>query len=96
MSKTAARLTRAEQASYQRILNELAQRRGVLRFVVFARDAEPDPDYPGYWRSATADMITNLPLELNERALDAIGFLWTIEPEPDNDDEGTELNGWNG
>lgn len=88
MSRTAARLERAEQATHQRTLAELRRRRGWLRFVVYARDAEPHPDFPGYWRSETADMITDLPPALNQQALDIIDFLWTVEPEPqDNDDE---------
>ena len=86
MGKTSARLLRAEQASHQRTLEELAKRRGVLRFVVYAGDAEPHPGYPGAWRSATVELIESLPPELNERALDAIGYSWAILPEPDNDE----------
>ena len=87
MGKTAARLTRAEQASHQRTLEELAQRRGVLRWVCYVGDAEPDPVYPGYWRSETFELLVSLPPSLNQRGLEAIGYEWNIEPEPDNDDE---------
>lgn len=87
MSKTAARLLRAEQAGHQRTLGELAKRRGVLRWVCVASDAEPDPVYPGFWRSATFDMLASLPPALARQGMDAIGYEWEIEPAPDNDDE---------
>jgi len=86
MSKTAARLTRAEQASHQRTLEELAQRRGVLRWVCYAGDAEPDPLYPGYWRSATFELLVSLPYSFSQRGLEAVGYEWNIQPEPDNDE----------
>ena len=81
MSKTAARLTRAEQETHRRVLAELANRRGVLRWVCFAGDAEPDPAWPGYWRSETFDMLVSLPPSLSKQGMDAIGYEWEIEPE---------------
>ena len=73
---------RAEQAGHQRTLAELAQRRGVLRWVCYASDAEPFPNEPGFWRSDTFDLLANLPGELIERGMEAIGYIWEIEPEP--------------
>ena len=87
MSKTAARLLRAEQAGHQRTLGELAKRRGVLRWVCVASDAEPDPVYPGFWRSATFDMLASLPPALAQKGADALGYLWELEPDPSHDDE---------
>ena len=87
MSKTAARLLRAEQAGHQRTLAELAQRRGVLRWVCFASDAEPDPVYPGFWRSDTFDLLVSLPPALGQRGAEALGYEWQIEPDPNHDDE---------
>lgn len=87
MSKHSARLTRAEQESHQRILEELAQRRDVLRWVVFASDAEPDLNYPGYWRSETFDLLAGLPSSLIQRGMEAIGYEWDIQPEPSHDEE---------
>ena len=84
---TAARLERAEQATHQRTLAELAQRRGVLRWVCFASDAEPDPAWPGFWQSATFDMLASLPPALAKQGMDAIGYEWQIEPDPNHDDE---------
>ena len=78
---TAARLARAEQESHQRALDELARRRGVLRWVVFARDAQPDPNAPGYWRSDTLELLAGLPVALMPRGLEAIGDEeWIVEP----------------
>lgn len=83
MSRAATRLDRAEQQNHQRVLAELRNRRGVLRFVVFAADAEPAPDAPGEWRSDTAELVASLPDALVAEALDIIGFQgWTVEPEP--------------
>ena len=87
MSKTAARLERAEQAGHQRTLEELAKRRGVLRWVCFASDAEPDPVYPGFWRSDTFDLLASLPPSLGHRGAEALGYEWQIEPDPNHDDE---------
>lgn len=95
MSKTAARLTRAEQATHQRTLEELAARRGVLRWVIFAQDAEPDPLFPGYWRSPTLDLLMSLPPALAQRGGEAIGWEWKIEPGPNHDEEQGEA-GTNG
>ena len=69
MSKTAARLERAELRTHQRTLDELAKRRGVLRWVCYASDAEPDPAWPGYWRSPTFDLLASLPASLDKRAM---------------------------
>ena len=66
---------------------ELARRRGVLRWVCFASDAEPDPAWPGFWQSATFDMLASLPPALAKQGMDAIGYEWAIEPEPNHDDE---------
>ena len=87
MSKTAARLLRAEQAGHQRTLAELAQRRGVLRWVCFASDAEPDPVYPGFWRSDTFDLLASLPPSLGQRGAETIGYEWEIEPDPRSENE---------
>lgn len=88
MSKIAARLTRAEQNSHQRILDELAKRRGVLRWVCYASDAEPDPARPGHWRSPTYELFLNVPDSLLGQAVVAIGYeLDIVEPEPNHDDE---------
>lgn len=84
---TAARLARAEQESHQRTLEELAKRRGVLRWVCYASDAEPNPHYPGYWRSDTFDLLAGLPPSLLQRGMDNIGYEWEIEPDPSHDDE---------
>ena len=84
---TAARLERAEQETHQRVLAELARRRGVLRWVCYASDAEPDPMWPGQWHSQTWDMLATLPNSLLQRGLEAIGYEWFVEPTPDNDDE---------
>ena len=86
MSKTAARLTRAEQATHQRTLEELARRRGVLRWVCYAGDAEPDPNWPGLWRSDTFDLLVSLPGTLAKQGMDAIGYEWEIEPDPNHDE----------
>lgn len=83
----ASRLLRAEQATHQRTLAELAKRRGVLRWVCYAGDAEPDPVCPGFWRSDTFDLLLSLPPALAGRGGDAIGFEWVIEPDPNHDDE---------
>ena len=83
MSRAAARLARAEQQNHQRVLAELRNRRGVLRFVVFAADAEPALDAPGEWRSDAVDLLNSLPDALVAEALDIIGYQgWTVEPEP--------------
>jgi len=87
MSKAAARLTRAEQATHQRTLAELARRRDVLKWVCYASDAEPDPAYPGFWRSETFDLLTSLPPSLVQRGMEAIGYTWDIEPDPNHDEE---------
>lgn len=88
MSKTAARLVRAEQATHQRTLAELAARRGVLRWVCYARDAEPDPLFPGYWRSLTFELLASLPPALFQRGAEVVGYEWQIEPDPNlNHDE---------
>ena len=84
---TAARLERAEQETHQRVLAELARRRGVLRWVCFASDAEPDPMWPGLWRSETFDMLASLPPALAQKGADALGYLWELEPDPSHDDE---------
>ena len=81
MSNTAARVARAELRAHQRVLAELRQRRGVLRCVVFAADAEPAPDTPGEWRSDTVELLNSLPDALLPEALAAIGWDgWTVEP----------------
>ncbi len=81
MSKTGARVARAEQRTHRRVLEELRQRRGFLRCVVFAADAEPAPDAPGEWRSDTVELLNSLPDALLPEALDAIGWEgWTVEP----------------
>lgn len=82
MSKTAARLERAELRTHQRTLDELARRRGVLRWVCFASDAEPDPVH--LWRSETFELLVSLPPQLMKQGMDAIGYEWWIEPEPDS------------
>ena len=84
---TAARLERAEQETHQRVLAELARRRGVLRWACYASDAEPDPIWPGQWVSPTLELLLSLPPALQQRGADAIGYVWFVEPEPDNDDE---------
>lgn len=90
MSRPAARLLRAEQAAHQRTLDELAKRRGFLRWAIFARDAEPDPAQPGEWRSDTVDLILSLPSSMTARALELVddlaGGVW-ICPEPNHDAE---------
>ena len=86
MSKTAARLERAELRTHQRTLDELAKRRGVLRWVCYASDAEPDLAWPGYWRSPTFDLLASLPASLDKRAMEAIGYKWSIEPELNHDE----------
>ena len=81
MSKTAARIARAELRAHRRVLDELRQRRGVLRCVVFAADAEPAPDAPGEWRSDTVELLNSVPTALLPEALEAVGFAgWTVEP----------------
>lgn len=95
MSRTAARLTRAEQETHQRTLAELARRRGVLRWVCYASDAEPDPMYPGYWRSPTFDLLTSLPASLAQGGMKAIGYEWDIEPDPQDHDEAQNATGTN-
>ncbi len=81
MSKTAARVARAELRAHRRVLAELRQRRGVLRYVVFAADAEPAPGAPGEWRSDTVELLNSLPDALLPEALEAMGFSgWTVEP----------------
>lgn len=87
MSKTAARLTRAEQNGHRRVLAELAKRRGVLRWVCYASDAEPDPNARGHWRSPTFELFVSLPESLIEQAMNAIGYEWYIEPDPNRDEE---------
>ena len=87
MSRTAARLTRAEQNGHQRVLAELATRRGVLRWVCYASDAEPDPNARGYWRSPTFELFLSVPEPLLEQAMASIGYEWNIEPEPNHDEE---------
>lgn len=87
MSKNGARLARAEQETHRRTLEELARRRGVLRWVCYASDAEPDPARPGYWRSPTFELFLNVPEPLLEQAVEAIGYESYIEPEPNHDDE---------
>ena len=69
-----ARLARAEEATHQRTLEELAQRRGVLRWVCYAEDAEPDPARPGKWRSETYDLIFSLPDKLVSQGFQAVGL----------------------
>ena len=87
MSRTAARLTRAEQETHKRTLAELTKRRGVLRWVCYADDAEPDPVYPGFWRSETFELLSSLPSSLIQQGMDAIGYIWEIEPEPGSENE---------
>lgn len=87
MSRTAARLTRAEQNGHQRVLAELAKRRGVLRWVCYASDAEPDPNARGCWRSPTYELFLSVPEPLLEQAVVAIGYEFGIEPDPNHDDE---------
>lgn len=86
MSKTAARLTRAEQATHQRTLEELKKRRGVLRWICYASDAEPNKDHPGFWESETFDLFISLPSSLAQQGMDAIGYEWDIKPDPDHDE----------
>ena len=95
MSNADARLARAERAAHQRTLAELARRRGVLRWVCYASDAEPDPAYPGYWRSETFELLLTLPGSLAQRGMAAIGYEWEIEPDPNHDEEPGEA-GTNG
>ena len=87
MSRTAARLLRAEQETHKRTLAELAKRRGVLRWVCYAQDAEPDPAYPGFWRSETFNLAASLPSSLIQQGMEALGYSWDIEPDPNHDDE---------
>lgn len=87
MSKTAARVSRAEQATHQRTLAELARRRGVLKWVCYASDAEDDPAYPGYWRSETFELLVSLPSSLAQQGMNAVGYEWFIEPDPNHDEE---------
>ncbi len=84
---TAARLERAEQETHQRTLAELANRRGVLRWVCYASDAEPDPLWPGLWVSPTLELLLSLPPALQQRGANAIGYQWDVEPDPNHDDE---------
>ena len=90
MSNADARLARAERAAHQRTLAELVRRRGVLRWVCYASDAEPDPVYPGLWRSETFELLLSLPGSLFQRGVDAIGYVWEIEPDPNHDEEPDE------
>lgn len=89
MSKvTAARLTRAEQNGNEHILAELAKRGTVLRWAIFARDAEPDPQRPGHWRSDTVDLIAGLPFPERQRAMELVdGTPGEISIYPEHDDE---------
>lgn len=88
MSKHSARLTRAEQATHQRVLAELAQRYGYFRLVCYARDAEPDPTRPGKWRSETVELAFGLPEAMLEQAMEAVGYQgWEVEPDPNHDAE---------
>jgi len=95
MSRYSARLTRAEQETHQRTLAELAHRRGVLRWVCYASDAEPDPAWPGLWRSETFELLASLPGPLAQRGADILGYEWYIEPDPNRDEEPDET-GTNG
>lgn len=82
MVKHSARLARAEQEGYQRTLDELARRRGVLRWVIFASDAQPDPARPGEWTSDTLELLASLPDGLKARGMEVMGDAGEIVVKP--------------
>lgn len=87
MGKTAARLTRAEQASYQRTLKLLRERRDYIRLVCYARDAEPVEGSPGKFTSDTVELLFSLPEDMLPEALEAAGYKgWEVEPYPSYDE----------
>jgi len=87
MGKTAARLTRAEQASHQRTLKILRERRGYLHMVCYARDAEPVEGSPGKFTSDTVELLFSVPEDMLSEAVEAVGYKgWEVEPYPSHDE----------
>ena len=87
MGKTAARLTRAEQASHQRTLKILRERRGYIRAACYARDAKPVEGSPGKFTSDTVELLFSLPEDMLPEALEAVGYTgWEVEPDPSRDE----------